>query len=253
MKTVIVEFLGMPGAGKSTLSRRVEELLRAAGVPARIAEHMAVVDLYAVRYRPGGLFRRLRRALRMTADAVHIGARFPGVVAQHLRLLFNVRYREAMGLGFYDVVNSFLLGGKRRIRIARGRARPGVHLVDDGVYCDQIAHALMDEADAALVAERAARLVGSPHVVVMVRCPFETLLQRLGSRASTRFKYRDAEKRLRWVRGRFDVAGALMAAIESRPVRPPRLGAVLVQTDDSPLEQNAQRVAGTIATAWRGA
>jgi predicted kinase len=114
---LVVEFVGLPGAGKSALSRQVAVLLRAKGLivsePTRRLDQLGMAwrTLAKVGYGIGG-----------AVAAPRTGARW-------MRTFNNMRQRSLADTGRV-ALNWFFLAG-----LTRGLAhRPGVHLLDQGIF-----------------------------------------------------------------------------------------------------------------------
>ena len=113
----VVEFVGLPGAGKSALSREVAALLRAKGLivsePTRRLDQLGMAwrTLAKVGYGIGG-----------AVAAPRTGARW-------MRTFNTMRQRSLADTGRV-ALNWFFLAG-----LSRGLAhRPGVHLLDQGIF-----------------------------------------------------------------------------------------------------------------------
>ena len=160
----VVEFCGLPGAGKSTLARAVVAQLRLRGVPT--TDVMAPLGPDAPR------FSRVARKL---------GAAVSGVrEASSARVVTGV----ALGSGQQDRRDRLARPANLltvRHAVARARRRPGVHVLDQGPLQEWWSAAL--RADEARVLEMAAQdRAPRAHLLVEVRAPIGLLVDRLEAR-----------------------------------------------------------------------
>ena len=168
---LVVEFLGMPGAGKSAVSRRVAEHLAGRGLP-------------------------VREPVRMVSDRSRLGPSLSGIAAKSLRvageLLTHPRYalrslrairatgQPSVGmltrLAFNWLMQSALL------RLSRGSG--AVQLFDEGIYQALWSLGLEGRPGSVPRLGRGFRTVlALPDVVVIVEAGDEGIAQRLGARA----------------------------------------------------------------------
>jgi thymidylate kinase len=159
---VVVEFCGLPGAGKSTLARAVVARLRLQGVPT--VEVMAPIGPDA-----GKAGRMLRKAL-----AVARGMGEPGlgevVVAAAQR---DGRDRLARPANLLVV----------RHALRRARRRDPVAVMDQGPVQEWWSAALRARDREAVLAAAAADPAPEPDLLVRVDAPVEVLLERLAGRS----------------------------------------------------------------------
>lgn len=162
----VVEFCGLPGAGKSTLARAVVAQLRLRSVPT--TEVMATIGPDAPRAA------RVARKL----GAVLSGIREPGSA----RLATDVAFRSAQ----HDRRDRLARPANLlvvRHAVTRARRRPGVHVLDQGPLQEWWSAAL--RADDTQVVEMAARdRAPRADLVVQVRAPIEVLVDRLEARGA---------------------------------------------------------------------
>jgi hypothetical protein len=165
---LVVEFVGLPGAGKSALSRQVAVLLRAEGLivsePTRRLDEVDTVSrtLVKVGYGIGG-----------AVAAPLAGARW-------MRTFIDMRQRSLSDT-VRVALNWFFLAG-----LTRGLARrPGVHLLDQGIFQGiwSAAYAARDGVDkgpeiaAAVLEALPARIL-----VIVVETSLDILRRRLHER-----------------------------------------------------------------------
>jgi thymidylate kinase len=165
--SVVVEFFGLPGAGKSSLAHRVAQLLAADGravhEPSRALAHGL-----------GRPQRVLRKALRVAREAIA----HPRSSARALRAIAATRQRrrgDLVRVGF----NWLLVTALARA----ARTRSGVHLLDQGLVQGAWSIALDGDSDRALAlleSSRTAELL--PDRVVIVAASPAALRQRLSAR-----------------------------------------------------------------------
>ncbi len=160
----VVEFCGLPAAGKSTLARAVVAQLRLRGVPT--TEVMATLGPDASRSA------RLARKVM----AIGRGAVEPGAVAVAL----GVGLRS----GQQDVRDQVarpanLLVVRHAVR--RARRRPGVHVLDQGPLQEWWSAALRAD-DARVLRQSGSDPAERAHLLVRVDTPVPVLLARLAER-----------------------------------------------------------------------
>jgi len=161
----VVEFCGLPGAGKSTIARGLVARLRLQGIPT--TEVMAPIGPSA------GRTARLRRKSAVIARGVT--SRGGAVIAT------NVGFRSRQ-TGARDRVArpANLLVVRDAVR--RGRAREGVHVLDQGPVQEWWSAALRAD-DARVLAWAAADPAPRADLVVRVDAPPDVLAARLARRA----------------------------------------------------------------------
>ena len=160
----VVEFCGLPGAGKSTLARAVVAQLRLRGVPT--TDVMATLGPDAP---------RIARVTRKFGSAL-AGVR----EASSARLVAGVALRSAQQDRRDRLARPANLLVVRHA-VARARRRPGVHVLDQGPLQEWWSAAL--RANDARVLEMAAHdRAPRSHLVVEVRTPIELLVDRLEAR-----------------------------------------------------------------------
>jgi len=166
-KTILVEFLGLPGAGKSSLSLRVGEELSKRGVHV----NQSTYDLS--RAMPG-LHRYLRKAGYFAREILghirHAGSSTRAILAT----------RQASLAEMGRVVFNFLyMCGLMR----RSSRLPGVHLFDQGLF--QALWSIRFRAEKGPFREALTPIVGTlplPDAVVLVETSADRILSRLKSR-----------------------------------------------------------------------
>ncbi len=169
----VVEFVGLPGAGKSTLSHAVAELLRARGE--RVSE-----PTYDLTRRSTWLWKRLQK-LRY-AGAIALG--HPLWTAATLRRIRATRQHSVNDLLATSFNLLFVCG-----LLARVSRRPGIHLMDQGFF-----HALWSIDFSARAPERlvdvrvharGGSLLTRADLVVMLDVPSDTAVSRMAARVGT--------------------------------------------------------------------
>jgi hypothetical protein len=170
---LVVEFVGIPGAGKSILARRACELLRAAGVPTTLHAH-PTVPLPA----PSNPVAKAVSYLRYAPPFARLGARHPGALLRAAAAVRATRQRSAMG--YFKVLHNLC---KTSLLVERCRRQPGVHLVDQGTLQTLWAVAFSARAPGALTPARASgALAALPDVAVVVTAESEDVRRRLAGR-----------------------------------------------------------------------
>jgi len=228
-----VEFLGLPGSGKSTLSERVAAMLAEEGLPVR----QTARDLA---HGPRGGMRRIAKLL-FVAREVAGHPRYALRSARALRATGQRSRRVAFKMLFNWLLVSHLLRRSRRI--------PAVHLIDQGLH--QALWSIGLDAGAGSVAAMAGRLrecAPSPDLTVVVGAGSQTLVRRLRGRAgrdSRADSWPEQDARA------LDRAGALLdevkALLPGGPERRSHRSVFDVDNDrDGDLEANARRLAEAI-------
>ncbi len=166
----MVEFCGLPGAGKSYLARRLVGSLRVSGI---------ICGETTARYGPDApLAARVRRkALAVVREMPH------GV--SPTRLVWSVAMRsEQASLRDRIARPTNLVVAQRQTRV--GMRRDGVHVLDQGVSQEWWSAALRGDRDAVLRAMRVNMSAGHPTCSLLVRvdAPIPLLVDRLVSRSN---------------------------------------------------------------------
>lgn len=192
-RPLVVEFLGLPGVGKSHATWLVAARLGAVGTPVRSAGLRVNHELNAWRRvlsKSGVCARealgRPRRALRVGRAVFRTGQR---------------RRVDAVRLWY----NWLFLAGLLR----RARTRPVVELLDEGIF--QLLWSIAFTGGERIIRDCSSTLLSGaavavlmPDVVVVVEAPLEVVQMRLasrGSRAGRVDRMMDAERRAALVRG----------------------------------------------------
>jgi hypothetical protein len=170
-RPLVVEFVGLPGVGKSHLTRVVARRLAAVGTPVRSPALRVNHEL--------GTFRRVlykfgvsaAEMLRRPGYAVHIG--------RELMRSGQQRRVDVVRLSY----NWFFLVGLLR----RARSQPIVELLDEGTV--QLLWSIGFDGDERAMHERSSNLLSGsalpmPDVVVVVEAPLVLIQSRLESRRS---------------------------------------------------------------------
>ena len=197
----VVEFCGLPGAGKSTLARAVVAQLRLRSVPT--TEVMATLGPDAARSA------RVARKL----SSVLSGIREPGSA----RVVADVALRSAQRDRRDRLARPANLLVVRHA-VTKARRRPGVHVLDQGPLQEWWSAAL--RADDTQVLEMAARdRAPRADLVVQVQTPIEVLVDRLEARGArqSRLEALDAEARV----GELQRGESLLAALIDQLVHSP--------------------------------
>ncbi len=161
-----VEFLAIPGAGKSAVSSRVVLILGERG--------FAVDDLS---YRLAAEHRRWIRFLRKSVHLVKEVALHPSATIRAIRAIAAIRHPSLRVLG--KMIFNWLLVSA----LARRGQSPGIHLYDQGIFQSFWSIGLEGGPDA--VGEAAARLWGSvpsPDLVVVIEADLPAIFHRLNLR-----------------------------------------------------------------------
>lgn len=166
-RALLVELIGLPGVGKTTLATEVQATLRAARIP---------VGLAFSRTRDAPLpVRRLRDALSVAA----LGARKPGIVSSAARAVAASRQRSA-----YDGVKVLHNWLNVTAEVERARRVSAVTLFDQGP-CQALWSIGFSAttADLSGLVDRLVRHMPRPDLLVVVEADADTILTRLHGRA----------------------------------------------------------------------
>jgi thymidylate kinase len=204
----VVEFCGLPGAGKSTLARTVVARLRLRGVPT--TEVMAPIGPDADR----------RARLMRKSAAVIRGAVEPGSIALAARvgLLSGqtaARDRVARPANLLVV----------RHAVRRAQRRPGVHVLDQGPLQEWWSAGLRAESAKILAFAANDRAVRSD-LLVHIDTPVELLMQRLQARQVRQSRLEGlspAERREELERGELLLASLIDQLVHSPGVPAPEI------------------------------
>lgn len=166
---LVVEFVGLPGAGKSVLSRKVAGLLRAAGTA--VSEPTNRLDQAGT----------ASRALAKVGHGIGGAVAAPLTGARWVRTFIAMNQRSLSDTGRV-ALNWFFLAGLTR-RLAH---RPGVHLLDQGIFQGlwSAAYAAREGAiNARVLAAKILQALPPRMLVILVQTSPETLRRRLHERS----------------------------------------------------------------------
>jgi thymidylate kinase len=167
--SLLVEFCGLPGAGKSHVSAALMNQLRRRGIPARAGDAWISPRVPAIRRIP----RKLRAATRQAFDDPTGAARAGLAVARAERSAGDVVCRSLQWF-----VTQHVLG--------RAAGRAGVHVFQEGVVQALWSIGVRGDPDGLLaVLEAGATPWIRPDVLVVVSAPIEVAAARLGERGSS--------------------------------------------------------------------
>jgi thymidylate kinase len=228
-----VEFLGLPGAGKSGVSRRVAEILTSGG-------HSVVDTNYELTHRTGAWTRRLLK----TGTILRELAFHPVYAARSARAIAGTKQRTASDLSG-AVANWLFVSGLLR---GRGRDR-AIHLLDEGIF-----QALWSvgfsaaSGDWPAVARSAGAGFPAPDVVVLVNASTATVERRLRARGPRQSRIED---RLDTDREILEASERLLARVRSVLTEMADSGKTIhiqevSNEHDADLEPNARLLAGML-------
>ncbi len=166
---LLIEFCGLPGAGKSHLAGALLASLRREGIPARAGDASIAPDIAPVRRIPRKLLAAGREVLSDPAGAARVG------------LAIARAERDAV-----DVVSRSLQWFVTQRVLDRAAGRAGVHVFGEGVLQALWSIGLRGDPDALLelLDAGAARWI-RPRVLVVVNAPTDVADARLGARRSS--------------------------------------------------------------------
>jgi len=170
---LVVEFVGLPGVGKSQATRLVAARLAALGTPTRSSA-----------LRVNHEFGTWRRVLYKSAVCAAETLRRPGYASSVARDLMRTGQRSRVDVVRLSYNWLFLVGLLRR-----ARTRPVVELLDEGIF--QLLWSIgfaggervIRDCSSTLLEGRASA-VAMPDVLVVVEAPLELIEERLASRGS---------------------------------------------------------------------
>lgn len=222
-----VEFLGLPGAGKSTLSHRLAGLLARRGI--------AVAQVsYDLAHGPTTGRRRMRKAVHVVRELL----RHPIAAFGAARAIRNTEQP--------DLATRLKLWFNWLLVLALGRAArrdPRIHLFDQGVLQAVWSIALEDRSDAALaLLGSAAARAAMPDVAVCVEAGIAAVQRRLHARGSrdSRIERRPTDPQL-LRRGQHLVERIHQAVAIAGTVR-----VLVARTEDRDLDALAADLAGAL-------
>ena len=197
----VVEFCGLPGAGKSTLARTLVARLRLQGIPT--TEVMAPLGPDA---------QRASRIVRKVG-AVARGLGDPGSA----RLIVEVGLRTGQADRRDRVARPANLVVVRHA-VRRARAALGVHVLDQGPLQEWWSAALRADGDRVLALAAADR-ADRADLIIRVDTPIDVLLERLGARAARQSRLEAVETAER--RAELERGSVLLDALCSQLVHSP--------------------------------
>jgi AAA domain len=223
---MLIEFFGLPGAGKSTMSRQVAAILLTRG----IALDEITYDLAQGWRGPGRRLAKLVHLARYTAA-------HPSQAASCLARIVATRQTTAMDLG-KSLFNGLFIASVA----ARRRSTSRVMLLDQGVAQAlwSIGFAARREAWLDLLLPRDRRIIHAPDLIVQVRAGLRTIEDRLRARERRVSRLEDD---LRGAEQALSRAEALGEAIIAR-FKMANVPVIVVDSDDAEqLASGAQMVA----------
>lgn len=166
---LLVEFCGLPGAGKSHLAAALVDGLGRRGIPARVGDASISPDVAAIRRIPRKLLAAGREVLDHPAGAVRAG-------------LAVARAERSSG----DVVSRSLQWFVTQRVLDRATPRGGVHVFQEGVLQALWSIGMRGDPEPLLeVLEAGATPWIRPQVLVVVNAPMEVAAARLAARRSS--------------------------------------------------------------------
>jgi hypothetical protein len=232
-RAVLVEFLGLPGVGKSSVSHRVAEILAQKGLPVE-------QPTYTLDHGPGKLQRTIRKSWWVACEALS----HPIYAWRCLRSLRATR-QESPRLLFKMIFNWLLVSALVR-RSQRSRA---IHLFDQGLFQALWSIGLgAGEGAVTRAGRELAPWMPAPTIVAVVEADLATVARRLEGRAGRHSRadaWRESDEQAfrRSSQLLEDVKGLLRGVIaQLRSVQ-----TILVQNNrDADMEINALRLAQSI-------
>jgi len=227
-KSIAVEFLGLPGSGKTLLCHRVAILL---------SDKKARVD------EPSQLFCGCTRCKRVLRKSIKIARELilhPCYCLRSASAILRVRHKSTSDL-FRVLLNWFVVSSF----IRRGKSERGIHLHDQGILQALWSIAFSSDGTAIhTVASRLRDLMPTPSLVVVVEVKLSTAARRLSSRAipNSRVEGRNlSEQPLLRSAALFEETRNLLDTLCTEETGTHSL--LLQNDDDNKLEANAAEVA----------
>jgi len=238
-----VEFLGLPGAGKTTMSRAVAAALRERRIP-------VTEPTYRVDHKVGN---GVRQAVKLWYSLRRM-IRRPLLSARWARTVLG-SHQRALGSSWLETANLLYL-----LELIRSEAaRPGVHLFDQGLF-QALWSLAYDSASPdvipRLVLERVRRSLPRTAVVVVVEASVTTVRARLLERPGTTSRLQRALTNGRSAAA-FATATAVLRCAEAAAGELARDGRIHVlrvsNESDAELPQGVARVADALSRLLREA
>jgi len=231
---VIVEFVGLPGVGKSTLALRTAEILRQRGMPVSLPSRLA----FREEWHYTGKIRRWAYYARFALSNLRYS-----LLSAHAILSSRQASRD-------DFIWVLLTWFKRSARIQRQRHLGGVHLNDSGIFQGLWSIGFSGKnADLVGLGDHVMAWLPTPNLVVVVEASLSTIERRLANRpgAGSRLERWLPGDPVLWAR-----AAALLGQVKeaarsiSRKREDMRILMIANDRDDA-FETNAMRIA---EAAW---
>ncbi len=184
--SLVVEFAGCAGAGKTSLCIKTFELLRANGIPADMVKppKIAMLDFFKRlgfnEWRDTPLTKLGKLGLRVLTYAV----KEPDIFLFYCRILSGIQRHPGIKFGFSRFPLELQTSAKIPIMMRNLRARPGLFLCGNGI-CSTIARmrATTTAKDAGLAEKRLINLLHNGNwIVIFVTADSSVIKKRIASR-----------------------------------------------------------------------
>lgn len=241
--SLLIEFLGLPGSGKTTLARRVAAMLHAARIPARLVDPEA-----ETRHSQASMgLHRLISEIRLLKPTLRATLREPKFVLRLGGAIF--RSDQPTIRDSLKVLNNWF---RVRTALIRSGRDPGVHIFDQGLFQAWWAVEFMAGTQAKMEPFLQGHSSVLPDILIVLRAGPATIQRRLRERPG---EVSRLERQMTTDRSAipkavsaFDEvrAGLLGTAMDEAGSR-----ILVVDADrDASLEQNAQRLVREIRATW---
>lgn len=183
MSSVVVEFCGLPGSGKTTVAKHAQEAIRARGARCDIAD----LGISARSSLPA-------RVARRTAAAMRVSVRHPIETVESVRVLAATGQPRRR-----DTVAGAAQWLAVRALISHSHTFPGIHLLEEGIVQTMWTLALRAAQDPSPRLWQTLSPTSRADLVLMVDAPVELTLSRLNGRTSEHSRTQQLPAELRRV------------------------------------------------------
>lgn len=252
--SLVVEFVGMHGAGKTTTARKVTSLLHERAFPVHVPPVATPIDLYTLRASKG-VTRRLYALARVIYMTGRLALKFPRLAGHYLALATVGRRKSSRSRRPpWGYLSAFQFHALRRFDLRNPGHTYGITILEQSVYMD-IPNATLLSPEAVadwVILETPAEEDGTDRLFVFLECHPEVLQSRLASRGGHP-RSRQLLSQPGQISARCETMAAVRSAVEDIAGSRPRLYVHAVRTDGTTsAEHTAAEVYGRITAIWSG-